>query len=194
MKYLQPRVTEAAAIRFFQRRRLGNLWGLLRQPKAATSDSTSSDRRIPYAELVWLPYYIVRIALRSALGESETTVSVESYSGSFALFETQAEIVDGMPDGEIFRPRLDENEAARIARKGLLAVIMRQRSGRKRPVPGEVVNVELLQYPFWVYYYERRRERLDIRVLDAVTGSKPGPSIRASLLNSFAAAQRDAQG
>jgi hypothetical protein len=88
---------------------------------------------------------------------------------------------------------LDENEAARIARKELLAVIMRQRSGRKKPLPGNVVNVELLQYPFWIYYYERRRERLDIRVLDAVTGSKPGPSIRASFLNAFASAQDDTQ-
>jgi hypothetical protein len=193
MKYLQPRVTEVAAVRFFERRRLGNLWGLLRRPRSTTRNSISSDRRIPYAELVWLPYYIIRIKLRSARSESEITVSVEGYSGSFALFETQADIVDGEPKGEIFRPRLDENEAARIARKELLAVIMRQRSGRKKPLPGNVVNVELLQYPFWIYYYERRRERLDIRVLDAVTGSKPGPSIRASFLNAFASAQDDTQ-
>jgi hypothetical protein len=193
MKYLEPRVAEAAALRFFERRRLGNLWGLLRQPRAAKKNPTCSERRIPYAELVWLPYYIIRIRLRSARSESETTVSVEGYSGSFAMFQRKADIVDGEPKGETFHPRLDENEAARIARKELLAVIMRQRSGRKKPVPGEVVSVELLQYPFWVYYYERRRERLDIRVLDAVTRSKPGPSIRASLLNAFAAAEQDAQ-
>ncbi len=192
MKYVQPGVSEAAAVRFFERRRLGNLWGLLRRPRTVTRNSTRLERCIPYAELVWLPYYIIRSRLRSASSESEITVSVEGYSGSFAIFQTQADIIDGEPKGETFPPRLDENEAARIARKELLAVIMRQRSGREKPVPGDVVNVELLQYPFWVYYYERRRERLDIRVLDAVTGSKLGPSIRASLLNAFAAAKHDA--
>ena len=191
MKYVQPRLSEAAAISFFERRRLGNLWGLLRQPRSTTRNSNRPERRIPYAELVCLPYYIIRIRLRSARVESEITVSVEGYSGSFAIFRTHADIVDGERQGETFRPRLEEEDAIRIARKELLAAIMRRRGGREKPVPHDVLNVELLQYPFWVYYYERRRARLDIRVLDAVTGSKPGQSVRASLLTAFA--KHDAQ-
>jgi len=192
MKFLEPRTSESAAIRFFERRRLRNLWGLLGRRSPATPGSSDTLHRVPYAELVWLPYYIIPIKLRSPRGESEITVSVEGYSGSVAVFQTQANTVEGKPQGETFRPRLDQIEATRLARKGLLVTIMGRRSGREKPVPQEVVRVDLLHYPFWVYYYERRRGRLDIRVLDAVNGSKPGPGVRASILNAFASAKRDA--
>ena len=56
----------------------------------------------------------------------------------------------------------------------------------------EVLGVDLLHWPIWVYYYERQPGRLDIRVLDAVTGSKPGPRVRVSLLDAFAAAKKKA--
>lgn len=192
MKFIKPRTSESAAMRFFQRRRPGNLWGLLGRRSRLTKDSNNEERRVPFAELVWLPYYIVPVKVRSRRGEGEITVSVEGYSGAFAVFEMHADIVEGDIEEETFPPKLDAQDAARIAPKQLLATIMRQRSNRNKPAPEEVLGVDLLHWPVWVYYYERRRGRLDIRVLDAVTGSKPGPRIRVSILAAFTAAKENA--
>ena len=187
MKFIKPRTSESAAMRFFQRRRPGNLWGLLGRRSRRTNSSTNKGRRVPFAELVWLPYYIVPVKVRSRRGEGEITVSVDGCSGSFAVFEMHADIVEGDIEGETFPPKLDAQDAARIARKQLLATIMRQRSNRDKPAPEEVLDVDLLYWPVWVYYYERRRGRLDIRVLDAVTGSKPGPRLKTAVLAAFTA-------
>jgi len=193
MKFIEPRVPESAAVRFFERRRFANLWGLLRRRSSAAGNSSEGERRLPCIELVWLPYYIITIKARSSRGGGEITVSVEGYSGAFAIFQMHADVVEGEVGGETFAPKLNEKEATRIARSQLLATIMRQRGGREKPVPGEVIRVELLQYPLWVYYYERRRERLDIRVLDALNGSKPGPRLKASILTAFASAKKNAR-
>jgi hypothetical protein len=142
--------------------------------------------------LVWLPYYIIPVKVCSRRGEGEITVSVDGCSGSFAIFEMHNDIVEGDIDGETFPPKLDEQDAARIARKQLLATIMRQRSNREKPAPEEVLDVDLLYWPVWVYYYERRPGRLDIRVLDALTGSKPGPRLKTAVLAAFASAKENA--
>jgi hypothetical protein len=192
MKFIKPRTSESAAMRFFHRRRPGNLWGLLGRRSRRTNSSTNKERRLPFAELVWLPYYIIPVKVRSRRGEGEITVSVEGYSGAFAVFEMHADVVEGDIEEETFRPKLDAQDAARIARKQLLATIMRQRSNREKPAPEQVLGVDLLHWPLWVYYYERRRGRLDIRVLDAVTGSKPGPRLKASILAAFISAKENA--
>lgn len=192
MKFIKPRTSESAAMRFFQRRRPGNLWGLLGRRSRRTDSSTNEERRVPFAELVWLPYYVIPVKVRSRRGEGEITVSVEGYSGAFAVFEMHEDVVEGEIEGETFLPKLDAQDAARIARKQLLATIMRQRSRRDKPAPEEVLCVDLLHWPIWVYYYERRPGRLDIRVLDAVTGSKPGPRVRTSILAAFTAAKENA--
>ena len=117
---------------------------------------------------------------------------MDGCSGSFAIFEMHADIVEGGIEGETFPPKLDEQDAARIARKQLLATIMRQRSNREKPAPEQVLGVDLIHWPIWVYYYERRPGRLDIRVLDAVTGSKPGPRLKTAVLAAFTSAKENA--
>jgi hypothetical protein len=190
MKFIEPRIDHNAALRTFERRRLANLWGLLRRRHSTRSNAGSRERRLPFAEPAWLPYYIIPIKVSSSRGESQITVSVEAYSGAFAIFQMHADIVDGEVDGETFPPRLTEEEAARIGQKELLATIMRQRSRGQKPVPGAVISVDVLHYPFWVYYYERRPGFLDIKVLDAATGSKPGGKTRIALIEAFSAASR----
>ena len=90
MRYIPARVSKDAALAFFQRRRFGNLYGLLRQRTAVTPGG----QRLPYLERVWLPYYLIAIRLDSRRGEGEVTVSVEAYSGAFAIFQMHDELVE----------------------------------------------------------------------------------------------------
>ena len=65
------------------------------------------------------------------------------------------------------------------------------RSRDAKPIPDSVESVELLQYPYWVYYY-RRRARIDFAVLDAATGMRAGNKIEISILDALRS-QEDAQ-
>ena len=113
------------------------------------------------------------------------TVSVEAYSGAFAIFEMHPYLLDSPPPGDHFPPRIPESEAVETGRRELQHTILRLRSMGGKPVVGEAQRVELLQYPFWVYYYERRRGLLDIKLLDAVTGGKGGAKTKVGVLEAF---------
>jgi hypothetical protein len=184
MKYIEPRASDMAALRFFERRRLGNLWGLLRRRSRSVQDVT---RRgcLPFLELAWLPYFMVPIRVVSKGGPGEITVSVEAYSGAFAVFEMHDNLVEGRFDGDVFPPKLEESEAVQLARTGLLKAIMRRRGQRHKPVIDEVLDVRVFYYPYWVYYFERRRNRIDFKIMDALTGEKGGARTKTGLLGAF---------
>ncbi len=139
---------------------------------------------LPRLELVCLPHYLVTVEVISTGKRREVVTTVEAYAGTFGLFD------DRLPcelrsDHACFPPRISEAEAIEIARNELQMALLRSRGGSRKPLVGEVQDVAMLQYPYWVYYYERRKGRLDIKVLDAVTGGPPGPKIKASLLAAF---------
>lgn len=182
MLYVDPRVSKASALQFFERRRFGNLWGILnRRP----SVSEAGERRAPFAELVWLPHYMITVRVTSSRGPGEIVVSVEAHSGAFAILDTRDGLVEGEPEGGAFPPKLDEAEAVRIGRKELLRSIMRRRGQRHRPVIEDTLAIELFLYPYWVYYYERRKGLLDIQVLDAVTREKGRVRTKVGVLSAF---------
>ena len=56
---------------------------------------------------------------------------------------------------------------------------------------GDLVSSDLLLYPFWVYYYERKPGALDILIEDAVTGAKGGAKTKAAILNAFKAQEKN---
>lgn len=145
-------------------------------------------------ELVWMPTYLVTIRMTSPQGEGDTICSVDACSGAFALFQMADEIDDADPPGETFPPSLDEREAEALARESLVKTILRRRGHAGKPTPRETVSVELLSYPYWVVYYQRRRGLLDIKVLDAATGQPVGNKIRIAILESFRVADRNQEG
>ncbi len=142
---------------------------------------------MPRIERVWLPYYVVTLKLASPRGEGAVSVSVEGYSGAFAIFEMHDDLVEGDLEEEAFQPMLSEEEAVAIGRRELLRTILRRRGQREKPVIEETLGVEVFYYPYWVYYYERRRGLLDIRIQDALTGEKGGNRTRYGILSAFAA-------
>jgi len=152
-----------------------------RSPSAAARTA----RPLPYLETVWLPHYHVRIetVLKGACSDVDTLVG--GHEGGFAVMDL-ADVPDLVDVDELaFRPAIDEAKAIEIARTGLMTALMRSPGWRARPTVGPVRHIELLQYPFWVYYYQRRRSRLDIKVLDAVTGQMPGPKLKCAILTAF---------
>ena len=176
--HVPPRIARDDAIARATSRRL---FGRLRAPKFPN---------LPSAELIWFPYFLVEIEAINKNVPKSVMTSVEGWTGAFALFDMDADLVTGVIEGPRFPPKLDEDASAKIARTQLQIAILRQR-GAEKPVVNAVLSVERLLYPLWVYYHERRRGLIDIKIIDAVTGAKGGAQTRKGVLEAFKARGAD---
>lgn len=136
-------------------------------------------------ECVWFPYYFLTFALDSPKGPGDTTVSVEGWSGAFSFITLETPLAPGAPPGEWFAPRLDETEAEDIGRRELLGSILRLRSRGPKPTPGALLACNLALCPIWVYYLPRMVNRIDLRVVDALTGELLGNRTRLGVISAF---------
>jgi len=185
MHFLEARLTKSDALAIFQKTGWNNLWGVL--------DLGGGHKRTPHAELLWFPHYLISIKVNSRKGPGDVLVSVEGHSGVFMIVEMETDFAEGTPEGETFEPRLTEEEAIKVGRRELLKSIMRRRGHRDRPVIEETIGAELFFYPFWVYYSERRRGLLDIKILDAVTGEKGRPKTKVGVLSALIGSDKAAR-
>jgi len=141
--------------------------------------------RLPHLELVGLPCYRVDLEAGGWGGTRRATYLVDAVSGGAAQLTGEHEWGEG-PVGALLEPRLTSSEAdaetrALFERGALLAKWA-------RPRLLAVGAPELVAYPYWVGYYERRPGRLDLRVLDALSGRPGGAAPRRSLIEAFVAA------
>jgi hypothetical protein len=183
MRHVRPDIDEAEALRRWHAPR----GGLIRTLFRALAPRKAPQR----VELVWLPAYLVRIELDLRGVKSEVICSVDGLSGSFAIFQMESSVVEGESAGESFPAVFDLAQAERVARESLLTTILRRRGRAGKPVPGATRSVEPLLWPYWVYYHRRRGGRMDIQLLDAATGVRPGHKIKLGLLEAFRAAARN---
>lgn len=135
-------------------------------------------------ELVYLPAYLVSINLRDKNRTSRATCIVEGFSGTFTLFDIGGALTAFEGNSFSLSPQLTESDAERIARESLTKIILRRRSRAAKPVPEGLEAIELLQYPYWVYYF-RRRARIDFVAIDAATGLQAGNKIEISILDAL---------
>lgn len=177
MRHVQAAVDEARA-----RELLNRGWGALLRSLVRPRNA---ERKF---ELIWMPAYLITIGMRSTQGLSELTCFVDGCSGSFALFDMHDAIVDEDFESKTFAKTVDQGVAQSIAREEIVKVILRRRSRAGKPIPETTKDIELLSYPYWVYYYQRRGGLVDIRVLDAATGRPVGNKIRLGVLDAFKAA------
>jgi len=187
MRHLTSRVPEGAVCGLCETGWMAP-WKRFRQRGYAAASGAT--REFPYVERIWFPYYLFNIDVTSRRGPGEMLLTVEAWSGSFAIFQLEEFLVDGPPDEpeDIFPHHLSEEECEKSARKDLLHTIMRQRSrSGGKPVPGAITACEPILYPFWVYYYYRKVNMLDIMVVDAVTGQLLGHRTRSGVLAAFLA-------
>ncbi len=146
-------------------------------------------------ELIYLPHYVFTVPVYQGKSKSTAGAAIEALSGAFSLRRYKDELLSDTPPepGELFTPQIEESDALDIARDGILHNALRERGGRRTFQWAEPESVELLQHPFWVYYYARRRGLLDIRLLDAVTGDRPGSKTKGGVLDAFIEAGRKTQ-
>lgn len=183
MRHIQSRIDEPAAYESFRRRRRGCLAGLLSWRRERTSVSP----RLPRLELVWLPYYLICFRGQSPAGEQTLTVSVQGHCGAFAVFQMHELLVEGDPPGPFFPPQMSESAAVLVGRKELVGTLLRVRSVRGSFTPEEMLSTEIVQYPYWIYYFLRRRKSIDFKTLDAVTGELAASKLKSAVLSAFCA-------
>ena len=133
-------------------------------------------------------------ALQYRLEKSGVLCLVDAFSEVGKVLEPE-DLNSEESDGDFFEPTISRERAHEIGRDLILrGVLYRRRpAGFSLDAPTSAVVV---QYPYWVYYY-RRRNLIDIRVLDAVTGEKTGHKIKLGILDAFqqqARADKDTQG
>ena len=195
MKFLQPAVVDELAWRQLHRRRFDGICTLFRSSARlwrrngeAVARAVSPQRNLgelPYLELLWLPSY--RIQFDAVRGDS--SVFVEALVGgnerTFAVWDfSDARWVESA-ERHHFSATIDASEALLIARQGLLdSVLRRVRWGRKTRILPDG-RIELVQYPYWVYYFERRADKLDFRMLDGITGRPAGSKVKIALLTAL---------
>jgi hypothetical protein len=179
MAYVPAQFSIEEAYHHFNRRR----WW---QWRAVQVPTVSQDRKIPFAELIWLAHYYMEFRLEARGTTIDMGVTLDGWNGSFSLVELTAKTEDE-PEGERLAPRIDQTTAIAMARQELLHTVIRARSRGTRPTPKELLHIELLYLPYWAWYYTPRPGRLDIRLLDAVTGETPGQRIKRAILDALTA-------
>jgi len=144
-------------------------------------------------ELIYIPHYAITIPVYQAESKSTACAAIEACSGAFTLRRYKDELLSNAPQdlGQVFASQITEDDALEIAQDGILKNALRERGGRRTFKWAEPESIELLQHPFWVYYYARRRNLLDIRLLDAVTGDRPGSKTKGGVLDAFIDAGRE---
>ncbi len=146
-------------------------------------------RRLPYTEKIWFPYHIFTFEMTSRKDPGVMQVSVEAWSGAFAIFQLGEHLSESpIPEGEVFSPKLSIESCEPLARDNLIHTIMRQRSriGGK-PVPGDIIERETIHYPLWVFYYARKKDVIDIKLVDGMSGRQSGHRTRSGVLEAFVA-------
>lgn len=158
--------------------------------RSRTGSSGGFRRPLPYMEVVWLPCYHVRIETVFKGTPRPVDALVGGYDGQCAMMDLSELTFASRDDVEHFPPAISQADAVEIARASLVAAILRSPGWGTKPKIGQTLHVELVQYPFWAYYFERRAGRLDVRVLDAITGKLPGPKTKLAMIQAFIDAGR----
>jgi hypothetical protein len=183
-KILPPRIPVEEALGFFNRRRWGNLFGLVKH-KPAKVDGQGHATSI---ELVWMPVYAYQFSMVHSGKQLQSWVSVDASFGGFALMGRVNELVDGKPDGEVFPPVLSEGEAEGLAREGVVRYILRKRG--VKPNVDDIVARCTFYTPVWVYYFRTIGGQMDLAVQDAYSGDAMGGLVRRSIVEGFIAKSR----
>jgi len=190
-RFLEPVVTATVA-----RERLGRRaferFGRSRRSDSGSSAGNSGDRRLPFLELVWLPHYRLTVELEGKHRTAPVEVLVGAIDGHFALVDLARVQWRRAPPTSAFEAHLGPDEAVATARERLLRTILQVPGLPSRPHVGQVLATSLIHYPFWVWYYQRRRGILDFKMLDGMTGSAAGARLKVAFLQALQSVEDDA--
>lgn len=194
MQRIEPAVDEAAARQRLRPGRFSRLMGSLlyrwdqfvrRQTKRAGTDVTpQATPDLPRLELIWMPAYRMTVAARVKGNDRTATVLVGGRDGTVRVVDGRT--LELQPhDGDVFPATVNASRATEAAQTGLTNVVRSTPGMGVRPDVGDTSGIAPVAYPYWVETYERRPGRLDIRVLDAVTGQPAGPRVKIAIVEAF---------
>ena len=132
-----------------------------------------------------MPFYLIAAETLGERGLPVAQCLVDAYFATTFQINLHGQAVEENVDRGGFPPRLSEEEAEAAGRSFLLASLNFRALWRKPIELGETLRIELVHYPYWVDTYERRPGKFDIRILDAVSGSKAGSGLKSSILAAF---------
>lgn len=139
-------------------------------------------RELPCLELVWLPVYMGTITTRGRRGAPrDTRVTIGAADERPCVWREPPDLSVRLEATRLFEPALSADQA-----RTQLFRLVNARPGSGRRVEAELTDIELVHHPYWVYYHERGRARLDVRLLDAVNGARTGPGIKIRFLEALA--------
>ena len=148
-------------------------------------------------ELLYLPHWLIVHETMEAAAETnpadsgaepgeQLAVLVCRLSGQAAHIRLDGvEIAPGPPTlPPALRPAEAEERAADFAGRVLLMAAR----GKRRRERGRLLRSEPCGYPYWVEYV-KRRNKVDFRALDAVSGKRAGAAVRSAIASGLAAAR-----
>lgn len=186
MECIRPSIDETQARGRFERRRFGDrLRRLLYYVSAFSPRSIDGiSKELPHLEQVWLPHYLVEVSVDHGGRMREVSVLVGGHDPHAAIVARNRIALEERPLEESFAPRLTPEEAIDAARQAVVKALSQR--GRWRATLELAAAPRVVQHPYWAYYFARRGGRLDVRLLDAVTGQPTGPKVKAALLAALA--------
>ncbi len=196
MSLIEPIIDREFARARLQRRpfpRLRSLCKWLARAVSRLLTGRAAGRARWRLELLWLPHYYISLEQDVQDRRVRAAVLVGGHDRRAVLCDLAGVSRRAAADQERFQPELDQTEALRIARRAILEAALRRPGWQRPPATPPSLHVELVHYPFWVYYYECRRQRLGVAMLDALTGKPTGPAVKTALLAALAGASAQPQ-
>ncbi len=190
MNGLRPTVEADEATATLTRRRFARtrgVVGVLIRPLVPRGNDSSGER----LELLWLPNYWVRFAVADGAKTKRFEALVCGHGQGAVAVDLSRQTWQTIDSSDTFAESLATTVAIEQAHDGLKAAMVRAPKWSSRAVVGEP-QCELIGYPYWVYYYRRRGDKLDVRLLDAMTGRLAGPKAKAAFLAALAHQKRGA--
>jgi hypothetical protein len=142
-------------------------------------------REMKKVELVYLPYFIHRVAVSQGEEEYEIVVCTDGIAASFSFFNPEHSTFGEVASGEIFDFIVPLEDAERACLENLRWHLVRQ--GLRLKVKAsikEIRETRRMHYPYWVAYF-KGASGYQFRAADAVTGQIQGVRTRSTFLNAF---------
>jgi len=136
-------------------------------------------------ELVYLPYYVLRVGVSQGGDEHEVVVCIDGICCGFSFFDAKQVAFRDRARGTVFDFVVSVEEAKQACLDNLRWHLVRQ--GLRLKVSASITEIrkeEKIFYPYWVAYF-KGASGYDFRAADAVTGEVQGVRMRNVFLTAF---------
>jgi hypothetical protein len=166
--------------------RLSQLRRILTPRPHRLTPASSPDHLPTQLRLVFLPCAIARATLPSAPDRSlRFLVHGHAQQVEVAHDETLT-FTSPPPHARGFQFPLTEAATLELVSKTLTRLRLARMLRGPAADPLALQFEGIVLYPFWVRYFDRGRNRIDFKMLDAITGRPTGPLMRHALLQALA--------